>query len=275
MLRIRTYTQKVDHKGYPWIEKEKENKVARQRGDLESYVPLDWYDALEKEFAQPYFLQLENQYRDESSMNTGRVYPPLPCIFRALELCPLKKVSVVILGQDPYCRFHQANGLSFGVSEGMEIPPSLQNIFLEIERDFYSTFNISLEKFFDGDLSDWAQQGVLLLNTHLTVRDGVPLSHRHWGWDRFTDAILSTINAQCQHVVCMLWGQEAKTKAALMDDKKHLILTSAHPSPKSAHLGFVGCGHFVTCNRYLQSNGKAPIEWGKRKGGDKIKDLFT
>lgn len=219
-------------------------------------VQLDqsWKQALASEFDQPYMQQLGDFLRAEKAAGK-RVYPPGGQIFNALNLTPLPAVRVVILGQDPYHGEGQAHGLSFSVPPGTPPPPSLQNIFKELQRDL----NIPLPA--HGCLQSWAEQGVLLLNTALTVEAGQAGSHAKTGWHRFTDRIIEVVNAECEYVVFLLWGAHARSKAALLDSKKHLILTSAHPSPLSAYRGFLGCGHFSRCNQFLQQMGREPINW--------------
>lgn len=213
-----------------------------------------WKEALSAEFAQPYMQQLSDFLRQEKQQ--GKViFPPGSLIFNALNLTPLPEVKVVILGQDPYHGPGQAHGLSFSVPEGIKVPPSLVNIYKELKRDL----NIPIAE--HGNLQSWAEQGVLLLNTTLTVQQGQAGAHAKAGWQRFTDRIIQCVSEQQEHVVFMLWGAHARSKAELIDATKHLILTSAHPSPLSAYRGFLGCGHFSECNKYLQRTGLAPIAW--------------
>lgn len=213
-----------------------------------------WKAALSAEFAQPYMQQLSDFLRQEKQQ--GKViFPPGSLIFNALDLTPLPQVKVVILGQDPYHGPGQAHGLSFSVPEGIKVPPSLVNIYKELKRDL----NIPIAE--HGNLQSWAEQGVLLLNTTLTVQQGQAGSHAKAGWQRFTDQIIQCVSEQQDHVVFMLWGAHARSKAQLIDASKHLILTSAHPSPLSAYRGFLGCGHFSECNKYLQRTGQTPIAW--------------
>lgn len=213
-----------------------------------------WKQALASEFEQPYMRQLSAFLRGEKAAGK-QVYPPGGLIFNALNLTPPERVRVVILGQDPYHGPGQAHGLSFSVLPDVPPPPSLQNIFKELQRDL----NIPVPQ--HGCLESWARQGVLLLNTALTVEAGQAGSHAKAGWHRFTDRIIEVVNDRCEHVVFLLWGAHARGKAQLLDPKKHLILTSAHPSPLSAYRGFFGCGHFSRCNRFLQQMGYAPIDW--------------
>lgn len=213
-----------------------------------------WKEALSAEFAQPYMQQLSDFLRQEKQH--GKViFPPGPLIFNALNLTPLPEVKVVIIGQDPYHGPGQAHGLSFSVPEAIKTPPSLVNIYKELKRDL----NIPIAQ--HGNLQAWAEQGVLLLNTTLTVEQGQAGSHAKAGWQRFTDCIIRSVSEQQAHVVFMLWGAHARSKAELIDDTKHLILTSAHPSPLSAYRGFLGCGHFSQCNKFLQRTGQTPIDW--------------
>lgn len=213
-----------------------------------------WQQALAGEFAQPYMQELSAFLRAEKAAGK-QVYPAGGLIFNALNLTPLDQVRVVILGQDPYHGPGQAHGLSFSVLPDVPPPPSLQNIFKELQRDL----NIPIPG--HGCLESWARQGVLLLNTALTVEAGQAGSHAKSGWHRFTDRVIEVINQQREHVVFMLWGAHARSKAALLDPKKQLILTSAHPSPLSAYRGFLGCGHFSRCNRFLQQMGHVPVDW--------------
>ncbi len=213
-----------------------------------------WKEALSAEFEQPYMQQLADFLRQEKQQ--GKViYPPGPLIFNALNLTPLSAVKVVILGQDPYHGAGQAHGLSFSVPAGVAIPPSLLNMYKELQRDL----NIPLAK--HGCLHSWAKQGVLLLNTTLTVEHAQAGSHAKAGWQRFTDHIIDCVSQQQAHVVFMLWGAHARSKAERIDASKHLLLTSAHPSPLSAYRGFLGNAHFSQCNKFLQRSGQTPIDW--------------
>lgn len=215
--------------------------------------PPSWQALYQIESAKPYFIslkaQVENAYRDSV------VYPPITHIFQALDHCPLETVRVVILGQDPYHGDGQAHGLAFSVPDGVTLPPSLKNIFKEIKADIGTPPPRS------GDLTRWAEQGVLLLNTTLTVAADAPASHADWGWEQFTDAIIEAISNEREHIVFLLWGKHAQAKASLIDERKHLILTASHPSPLSAHRGFLGCRHFSLTNQYLRQHGTAPIMW--------------
>lgn len=209
----------------------------------------DWYSLLEDEFEKPYFQELVSFVRQEYA--TERIFPPEATIFRAFDACPLDKLKVVILGQDPYHGDGQANGLCFSVKSGVKFPPSLLNIFKEVADSGYTAHHV------DGDLERWASQGVLLLNSVLTVRAHDAASHAGHGWEQFTDAVIAKINERKSGVVYMLWGAYAQRKAAFVDDGKNLILKSVHPSPLSAYRGFLGCGHFVKANQYLD----AKIDW--------------
>ena len=213
-----------------------------------------WKSALKEEFNKPYFIQLVNHIKTE--IEQGKlIYPKGSNIFNAFNKTPLEKVKVVILGQDPYHGPNQAHGLSFSVQKGIQFPPSLQNIFKELQRDTGTPYPSH------GDLSSWAQQGVFLLNASLTVRAAEPMSHSQIGWAIFTDAVIRTISKDCPKVVFMLWGKFAQEKQTLIDSSKHLVLKAPHPSPLSAHQGFVGCGHFSACNHFLAKNGIDPINW--------------
>jgi uracil-DNA glycosylase len=213
-----------------------------------------WKTALATEFSKDYFTQLTNNVR-HAYLKEGLVYPPPKLVFNAFTHCPLKRVQVVILGQDPYHGPGQAHGLSFSVPEGIAIPPSLRNIYQEIASDIGTTPPAN------GNLERWADQGVLLLNSTLTVRAGAAGSHQSFGWEEFTDAVIATISRERKNVVFLLWGAFAGGKAALIDAEKHLVLKAPHPSPLSAHRGFFGCKHFSQCNAYLEKHGQAPISW--------------
>ena len=213
-----------------------------------------WREALAPEFEKLYFALLTDRIRTE--YQTGTIYPPAGQIFRALDLCPLPQVRVVLLGQDPYHGAGQAEGLSFSVPDGTPVPPSLRNIKQEIASDLGRPSIIS-----GGNLLPWVQQGVLLLNTTLTVRSGQAASHQGLGWETFTDEVIMAVNRQREHVVFLLWGTPARRKASMIDHTRHLILEAPHPSPLSASRGFFGCRHFSACNTYLQQRGLTPIEW--------------
>ena len=212
-----------------------------------------WKVQLQPEFEQDYFRDLVNFVRSEYASNT--VYPPGNQIFRAFDLSPFDTTKVIILGQDPYHEPGQAHGLCFSVDKGVPFPPSLQNIYKEIRDDIGTVVSSQ------GDLSDWAKQGVLLLNATLTVRAHQAGSHQNKGWERFTDAVIHRLAEQREHLVFILWGAYAQRKGAFIDKNKHLVLQSPHPSPLSAHRGFFGNRHFSTANRYLQEHGIEPIIW--------------
>ncbi len=211
-----------------------------------------WKKALQLEFSKPYWEDLTDFVRDQYLHQT--VYPHPRNIFRAMDLCPFDKVKVVIVGQDPYHGKNQANGLSFAVNDGITLPPSLQNIYKEIKND------IGISPIASGDLSRWAQQGVLMLNSVLTVAANKPASHAGKGWEQFTDAIIQTLTNERSHIVYLLWGKYAQTKGAVIDRSRNLVLTSGHPSPYSATL-FFGNHHFSKCNAYLEEHGIKPIDW--------------
>ena len=216
-------------------------------------IQNDWLSAIGGEFRKPYYKKLYDFVKEVYS--TRGMFPPADDIFNALHLTPLKAVKVVILGQDPYHNEHQAHGLSFSVLPDQEIPPSLQNIYQELHDDLgcYIPDNGYLEK--------WARQGVLMLNTVLTVRAHQANSHQNHGWEQFTDAILSAVNGQDRPIVYMLWGRPAQSKIPMLTNPKHLILKAPHPSPLSAYRGFFGCRHFSQANAFLESRGETPIDW--------------
>lgn len=213
----------------------------------------DWQDFFESETKKDYYLKLRNFLKNE--YNNYTVYPPMEEIFNAFKITPLSKVKVVILGQDPYYNQGQAMGLSFSVKDGIKPPPSLVNIYREISNDLDQEINIS-----SGNLTRWAEQGVFLLNTTLTVRDGEPLSHKGHGWEIFTDNVIRTLNENDNPKVFLLWGNNAKAKKNLITNKNHLILEAGHPSPLSARY-FYGCKHFSKTNDFLIKNGLKPIKW--------------
>jgi uracil-DNA glycosylase len=215
-------------------------------------IEESWRPHLEREFHQPYFAALREFVRGEFAER--RIFPPAAKIFRAFDACPFASVKVVILGQDPYHGAGQANGLCFSVDKGVATPPSLVNIFKEIESDLGHPVSR------DADLTRWAQQGVLLLNATLTVREGVAGSHQNKGWEEFTDAAVRALNDAREGLVFMLWGNYARRKGAGLDRKRHLVLESAHPSPLSAQR-FFGCRHFSKTNAYLTARGETPIDW--------------
>ncbi len=216
-------------------------------------ITNDWLTVLGPEFKKPYYKSLYEKVNEE--YRTRTVYPPGPELFKAFDLTPLSEVKVVILGQDPYHEPGQAEGLCFSVKQGIEQPPSLVNIY----RELHNELGCYIPK--SGSLVPWAKQGVLLLNTLLTVRAHQAFSHKGIGWEQFTDAAIRAVNQVDRPVVFMLWGRPAGEKAALLDNPKHLVLKCAHPSPLSASRGFFGCGHFVTCNRFLEERGVTPINW--------------
>ena len=216
-------------------------------------IEPSWQAHLQKEFDKPYFESLIAFVKQEYAHYT--VYPPGRLIFNAFNLCPFDKVKVVLIGQDPYHELGQAHGLCFSVNDGVQFPPSLNNIFKEIKDDTGADIPTS------GNLTRWAEQGVLLLNATLTVREHMAGSHQKHGWEEFTDAVIRTISEEREGIVFILWGSYAQSKAQLIDTSKHFILTSAHPSPLSAYRGFFGNHHFSLTNCYLQKNGKTPIIW--------------
>ena len=214
-----------------------------------------WHQAIGAEKEQPYFQHILDVVRQERK--AGKViYPPAQDVFNAFKATEFAQVKVVILGQDPYHGPQQAHGLSFSVRKGIAIPPSLINIYKELADDI-AGFNIPQH----GYLQDWAEQGVLLLNTVLTVRAGQAHSHATLGWETFTDRVIASLNGGRENVVFMLWGSHAQKKGAMIDRNKHLVLTAAHPSPLSAYRGFFGCKHFSQANAYLQAHGLKPIDW--------------
>lgn len=216
-------------------------------------IAEDWKTVLQEEFTKPYFDELVEFVKGEYASTT--VFPAGRNIFRAFDKCPLDKLKVVIIGQDPYHGEGQANGLCFSVSEGVPFPPSLQNILKEVHDDTGAEMPSS------GELDRWAEQGVLLLNAVLTVRAHEAASHAGKGWERFTDAVVRAIAERKEGVVYMLWGNYAQKKGAIADPERNLILRAVHPSPLSAYRGFFGCRHFSMANDYLRSQGKEPINW--------------
>ena len=217
-------------------------------------IEASWKHYLHDEFEKPYFAELIAKVRSEYT--AGACYPPGRFIFNAFNLCPFDKVKVVIIGQDPYHEPGQAHGLSFSVQDGIQFPPSLQNIFKEIESDLGTPVPQS------GDLSRWARQGVLLLNATLTVRAHMANSHATLGWQTFTDAAIRALATHRDHLVYMLWGGFARSKAYMIDKQRNLVLESVHPSPLSANRGgWFGQHQFSRCNQYLEQNGQEPIKW--------------
>jgi len=217
-------------------------------------IESSWKKILKDEFRQPYFKQIADHIKTEKAL--GKIiYPPGSLIFNAFEKTPFDKVKVVILGQDPYHGAGQAMGLSFSVPDDVSPPPSLINIFKELQDD------IGMHIPTTGNLTKWALEGVLLLNVSLTVRAGDPMSHSKLGWHNFTNAVITKISEQKEKIVFLLWGKFAQEKQALINLNKHLVLKAAHPSPLSAHNGFFGCRHFSKTNQYLMENGIDPINW--------------
>ena len=214
-----------------------------------------WKALLNSEFSKPYFQQLTTFLKTEKALHKT-IYPSGKLIFNAFNATPFDKVSVVIIGQDPYHGPNQAHGLSFSVQTGIKPPPSLKNIFKEMEKDI----GIQMPEQY-GNLTKWAEQGVLLLNAALTVRAGEPFSHAKYGWAEFTDTVIKKISDKKQGIIFLLWGKFAQEKQSLIDPNKHHILIAAHPSPFSAEKGFFGCKHFSKTNELLMKAGKAPIDW--------------
>ncbi len=242
-----------------WYDGE-EGEAARERGfafailaPMEVKLEPSWKAYLAGEFKEPYFKELTAFVKAE--YQNGTVYPHPKNLFRAFELTPFDAVKVVILGQDPYHGPKQAHGLSFSVVEGVRNPPSLQNIYKELQSDIGGTVPTS------GDLTHWAEQGVLLLNATLTVRAGQAASHQGKGWERFTDAVIRTLSEKREGLVFILWGNYARSKKSLIDWEKHCIIESPHPSPLSAYAGFFGSKPFSKANDFLRANGKSPIQW--------------
>lgn len=216
-------------------------------------IEQSWKNALADEFNKPYFVSLVNFLHEEKAAGK-KIFPPGSQIFRAFDLTPVHDVKVVILGQDPYHGYGQAHGLSFSVPEGVTAPPSLKNIFKEIETDL----GIRMSGY--PNLESWAHQGVLLLNAVLTVRNGEAASHSKIGWEQFTDAVIKYISDNCEGVVFMLWGNFARSKSVLIDHSRHHVLEAAHPSPL-ARGAFFGCRHFSRANAILSAQGKVPVNW--------------
>ncbi|EOT34225.1 uracil-DNA glycosylase [Enterococcus durans] len=220
---------------------------------MKEIIHNSWQDVLADEFEKPYYHSLRDFLKKE--YRTQKIHPDMYHIFEALELTPYEKVKVVILGQDPYHGANQAHGLSFSVQPGVKIPPSLNNIYKELQSD------LGIKPVNHGNLVSWAKQGVLLLNTVLTVREGRAYSHRGQGWERLTDTIIEKLNEREQPVVFILWGKPAQEKMKMIDKSKHIILTSSHPSPLSAHRGFLGSKPFSKTNDALLALGEQPIDW--------------
>ena len=216
-------------------------------------IEPSWKARLQTEFDQPYFKELTDFVRAEYA--SRKIFPPGSRIFAAFDACPFEDVKVVFLGQDPYHGPKQANGLSFSVNDGLRIPPSLQNIHKELQDD------LAVKAPTTGNLENWAQQGVLLLNATLTVRAGSAGSHQGKGWETFTDAVVKMLSVDRQHLVFILWGAYAQRKGAVIDRSNHLVIESPHPSPLSAHRGFFGSKPFSRANSYLAENGLANVDW--------------
>lgn len=220
---------------------------------MEVKIAQDWKELLSEEFDKPYFEELISFVKEEYA--TRRIYPRGSNIFRAFDKCPVEKLKVVIIGQDPYHGPGQANGLCFSVADGVPFPPSLRNIFQEVSTDTGAPIPSS------GNLDRWAEQGVLLLNAVLTVREHEAASHAGRGWEQFTDAVVRAIAARKEGIVYLLWGSYAQRKGAIADPQKNYILKSVHPSPLSVYRGFWGCKHFSKANDYLIAHGQTPINW--------------
>ena len=216
-------------------------------------IDESWREVLQTEFDKPYFEMLTDFVRH--AYRTTQCFPPAGQIFRAFDLCPFDKVRVVIIGQDPYHDVNQAHGLCFSVQDGVKIPPSLDNIYKELNRDLGKPIPTS------GNLTHWAEQGVLLLNATLTVEAHKAGSHQGKGWEELTDAAIMALNEKREKIVFMLWGSYAQRKGKYIDRRKHLVLEAVHPSPLSAYRGFIGCGHFSQANNYLVQQGLSPIAW--------------
>lgn len=218
-------------------------------------IENSWKTLLNSTFEKPVFKELVNFLKTEK-LNNEKIYPPGNKIFEAFNLTPFNCVKAVILGQDPYHGPNQAHGLCFSVNNGISIPPSLQNIFKELAKDI-DGYKIPVS----GNLTNWAKQGVLLLNATLTVKNGSPGSHQNKGWENFTDEVIKLVSLHKKNIVFMLWGKYAQSKSVFIDAQKHLILAASHPSPFSAYNGFFGCRHFSKCNAYLKENNIEPINW--------------
>ncbi|MEY3158705.1 MAG: uracil-DNA glycosylase [Bacteroidota bacterium] len=222
---------------------------------MDVQIAKGWKEMLSKEFQKDYFKRITEQLKIEIQ-SLVNIYPPGPMIFNAFNTTDFNEVKVVIIGQDPYHGPGQAHGLSFSVQPGVKPPPSLVNIYKEIESDL----GIKMPRNF-GDLTAWAKQGVLMLNATLTVRANQPNSHAGLGWNQFTDAVIQKLNQEKEHLVFLLWGNFAKVKGSQIDQQKHLVLKAAHPSPFAADKGFFGCKHFSKTNQYLIEHGLDPIDW--------------
>jgi uracil-DNA glycosylase len=217
------------------------------------FVGTDWHPFIQDQAKRMYWSDLLNHV--ENAYTTNLCFPPKALLLRAFLTTPLHKIKIVILGQDPYHQPGQAHGLSFSVPSTCPIPPSLRNVLKELQRDPLVHPPLS------NDLTDWAKQGVFLLNTWLSVRANEAGSHRNFGWEKFTDACIEHVSKECSHVVFMLWGAAAQKKANLIDPSKHCVLEAPHPSPLSAHRGFIGCGHFSKANAWLKGKGVPAIDW--------------
>lgn len=224
-------------------------------------ISEQWDKILFEEFNSPSYIKLREFLKEEYSTKT--IYPSMFDIFNSMKITDFNKIKVVIIGQDPYHEPGQAMGLSFSVPKGVDVPPSLVNIFKEINLEYSNDGETPYISTKSGDLTGWAKQGVLLLNAVLTVREHSANSHKGKGWEQFTDGIIKKISDLCKNVVFLLWGGNARSKKSLINDKKHLILESVHPSPLSAYNGFFGNGHFKKTNEYLISKGLTPIDWSK------------
>ena len=225
----------------------------RYFGKESRLIDNDWLEPLKPEFSKPYYAKLYKFVNEEYRTHT--IYPPKEDVFNAYKMTPLSDVKVLILGQDPYHEPGQAHGLCFSVREGIAIPPSLVNIYKELHDDIGFTIPDN------GYLVKWAKQGVMLLNTVLTVREHAADSHRGKGWEQFTDATIAALNSLDRPIVYMLWGRNAQQKSSMLNNPKQLVLTAPHPSPLSAHRGFLGCRHFSKANDFLKENGIEPIDW--------------
>ncbi len=216
-------------------------------------ISNDWLEVLKPEFGKPYYKDL--YLKVKAAYSKERVFPPSEDIFNAFHLTPLSKVKAVIIGQDPYHNEGQAHGLCFSVKKGVDIPPSLVNIYQEIHDELGCSIPTH------GFLEKWANEGVLMLNSILTVRAHSPMSHKSFGWEEFTDAAIKILNKEDRPIVYLLWGAPARAKKTMLDNPKHLVLEAPHPSPLSAYRGFFGCGHFKKCNEFLIKNNIEPIDW--------------
>ena len=226
----------------------------RPTADFVSAMEMTWDTIIRAEETKPYFRDLQT-FLAEQRESGAKVFPPDELTYRALQITPFSAVTVVILGQDPYHGQGQAHGLAFSVPQGVVVPPSLRNIFKELAAD------IGIGSPRHGCLESWARQGVLLLNTVLTVEDGTPQSHRGRGWEQFTDTLITALSTHRHGLVFLLWGSQAQAKQSLIDRSKHTVLCAAHPSPLSAYRGFLGCKHFSETNSILSASGSEPIDW--------------